>query len=172
MLLAVCFPYPCLKGFWKLYQLCRRDTAGPDIRTLEMNMDEPRSSNQEPLIRFIVACPRSGSTLLMRIFAESTVCVFTSRLILMGNTGSRKTSSPDYSIIEKLSHRNVFVSAKNLGKRFLICKEELGNNCQKGECLYDVCPDSAANALVRPIFLIRDPIQVFDSWKNVGWTDA
>ncbi|CAD6592125.1 MAG: hypothetical protein ASARMPRED_006038 [Alectoria sarmentosa] len=129
-------------------------------------MDEPRSSNQEPLIRFIVACPRSGSTLLMRIFAESTVCVFTSRLILMGNTGSRKTSSPDYSIIEKLSHRNVFVSAKNLGKRFLICKEELGNNCQKGECLYDVCPDSAANALVRPIFLIRDPIQVFDSWKN------
>ena len=25
--------------------------------------------------------------------------------------------------------------------------------------------------MVRPVFLIRDPIRVFDSWKNVGWTD-
>ena len=172
MLLAVCFPYHCLKDFWKLYQLCRRDTAGPDIRNLETNMDEPRSSNQEPLIRFIVACPHSGSTLLMRIFAESPVCAVTSRLVLMGNTGSKKTFSPDYSIIENPSHHSVFVSAKNLGMRFLICKEELGNNSQKGERLYDVCPDSAAYAMVRPIFLIRDPIRVFDSWKNVGWTDA
>lgn len=63
-------------------------------------MDEPRSSNQEPLLRFIIACPRSGSILLMRVFAESLVCAVTSGLVLMGNTGSKKIFSPDYSIIE------------------------------------------------------------------------
>ena len=26
--------------------------------------------------------------------------------------------------------------------------------------------------MVRPIFLFRDPIPIFDSWKSVGWTDA
>src|SRR4051812_23933299 len=25
--------------------------------------------------------------------------------------------------------------------------------------------------MVKPVFLIRDPIHVFDSWKNVGWTN-
>lgn len=144
----------------------------PNTSNLATKIDEPRSSNREPQIRFIVACPRSGSTLLMRIFAESPVCAVTSRLILMGKAGSRETFSPDYSILENPSHHSVFISAMNLGKRFLICKEELGNNSQKGECLYDVCPDPAAYAMVRPVFLIRDPIRVFDSWKNVGWTDA
>ncbi len=108
----------------------------------------------------------------MRVFAESPVCAVTSGLVLMGNTGSKKTLSPNYSIIENPSHHGVFISAKNLGKRFLICKEEVGNNSQKVECLYNVCPDSAVYAMVRPIFLIHDPIRVFDSWKNVGWTDA
>jgi hypothetical protein len=42
----------------------------------------------------------------------------------------------------------------------------------KGGCLYDVCPTSSAYAIVRPVFLIRDPIRVFDSWRSVGWTDA
>lgn len=135
-------------------------------------MNEPRSSKQEPQIRFIVACPRSGSTLLMRIFAESPVCAVTSRLILMGKAGSSEVFSPDYSILENPFHHSVFISAMNLGKRFLICKEELGNNSQKGECLYDVFPNHSAYTMVRPIFLIRDPIRVFDSWKNVGWTDA
>lgn len=134
--------------------------------------DEPRLPNQEPQIRFFVACPRSGSTLLMRIFAESPACAVTSRLILMGNAGSRDIFSPDYSILENPSHHSVFISAVKSGKRFLICKEELGNNSQKGECLYDVCPTPSAYAMVRPVFLIRDPIRVFDSWKNVGWTDA
>ena len=135
-------------------------------------MDEPPSSNREPHIRFIVACPCSGSTHLMRIVAESPVCAVTSRLILMGKAGERETFSSDYSILENPSHHSVFISAMSLGKRFLICKDELGNDSQKGECLYDVCPNLSTYAKVRPIFLLHDPIRVFDSWKNVGWTDA
>ena len=77
-----------------------------------------------------------------------------------------------YVFLENPSGHSVFISAMNLGKRFLICKAELGNNSQKGECLYDVCPDRSAYTMARPIFLDRDPIRVFDSWKNAGWTDA
>lgn len=135
-------------------------------------MDEPRLSTGEPRIRFLVACPRSGSTLLMRIFAESPVCAVTSRLLLMGKAGSREGFSPDYSILENPSHHNTFISAFKSGKQFLICKEELGNDSRKGECLYNVCPSPSAYTMVRPIFLFRDPIRVFDSWKSVGWTDA
>ena len=135
-------------------------------------MDEPRSSNGELRIRFLVACPRSGSTLLMRIFAESPVCAVTSRLLLMGKAGSKEDFSPDYSILENPSHHITFISALKSGKRFLVCKEELGNDSRKGECLYNVCPNPSTYAMARPIFLFRDPIRVFDSWKSVGWTDA
>ena len=104
----------------------------------------------------------------MRILAESPVCTVTSRLILMGKASSREIFSPDYSILENPSDHSVFISAMKLGKRFLICKAELGNNNQKGECLHDVCPDRSAYTMARPIFLIRDPTRVFDSWKNAG----
>lgn len=30
---------------------------------------------------------------------------------------------------------------------------------------------SSTYTIVPPVYLIRDPIRVFDSWKNVGWTD-
>ena len=135
-------------------------------------MNEPRSSTGEPQIRFLVACPRSGSTLLMRIFAESPVCAVTSRLLLMGKAGSREGFSPDYSILENPSHHSVFISALKSGKQFLICKEELGNDSRKGECLYNVCPEPSSYTMTRPIFQFRDPIRGFDSWKSVEWTDA
>lgn len=144
----------------------------PETRKLEQQMDDPRSSIGEPQIRFLVACPRSGSTLLMRIFAESPVCAVTSRLLLMGKAGSEEGFSPDYSILENPFHHKTFMSALKSGKQFLICKEELGNDSRKGECLYNICPTPSAYAMARPIFLFRDPVRVFDSWKNVGWTDA
>lgn len=108
----------------------------------------------------------------MRIFAESPVCAVTSRLLLMGKAGSKEGFSPDYSILENPSHHSTFINALKSGKQFLICKEELGNDSRKGECLYNVCPTPSAYAMARPIFLFRDPIRVFDSWKSVGWTDA
>lgn len=122
-------------------------------------------------LRFLVACPRSGSTLLMRVFAESPVCAVTSRLILMGNSGEQSGFSPDYSILETPCSHSVYIKAAEAGKRLLINREELGNNSSKGECLYDICPSPSAYAMIRPVFMVRDPIQVFDSWKNVGWMD-
>ena len=133
-------------------------------------MDEPRAP--DPQVRFFVACPRSGSSLLMRIFAESSVCAVTSRLILMGNSGKTQKFTPDYSILNDPSSHDVLIRAVQSGKRFLISKEELGNSSQKGECQYDVIRSPSAYAVVRPVFLLRDPIRVFDSWKKVGWVEA
>jgi putative hydrolase of the HAD superfamily len=89
----------------------------------------------------------------------------------MGNAGEQDCFSPDHSILEDPSHHSVYIAAKERGNRFLISKEELGNDSSKGECLYDVCTTPSTYATVRPIFLIRDPIRVFDSWKKVGWID-
>lgn len=149
----------------------RTMASSPEKFQKETSVESRAYSRREPRIRFLVACPRSGSTLLMRIFAESSVCAVTSRLILMGKAGSSEAFTPDYSILDDPSHHRVFIDATNLGKDFLICKEELGNNSQKGECLYDVCPNPSTYDMVRPIVMIRDPIRVFDSWKHVGWTD-
>ncbi|KAJ8069128.1 hypothetical protein OCU04_002802 [Sclerotinia nivalis] len=132
-------------------------------------MDRSGLSTLEPQIRFLVACPRSGSTLPMRIFAESPVCAVTSRLILMGKSGDGDGFKPNYSILENPSQHGVYINAMESGKRFLINKEELGNDSRKGECLYDICHTPSTYTMVRPVFLIRDPIRVFDSWKNIGW---
>lgn len=86
----------------------------------------------------------------------------------MGNANSTEDFHPNYSILEDPSYHKVFINAMEAGKGFLLCKEELGNNYQKGEYLYDVCPTPSSHATVRPVFLIRDPIRIFDSWKSVG----
>ncbi|KAK8068760.1 hypothetical protein PG994_005376 [Apiospora phragmitis] len=122
-------------------------------------------------IRYLIACPRSGSTLFMRVFGESNVCAITSRLMLTGSAAIGKQFIPDYTILHDPLHHQVFRRAVMEGKRILICKEELGNDTQKGECTYDMLPDPSDYSTVWPIFLIRDPIRVFDSWKEMGWTN-
>lgn len=67
-------------------------------------MDKPQPFGKEPQIRFLIAYPRSGSTLLMRIFAESPDCAVTSQLILMGNVGTSEGFRPDYSILDNSAH--------------------------------------------------------------------
>lgn len=133
-------------------------------------MDEPRL-DLEPQILGLVACPRSGSTLLMRIFAESLLCSVTSEPILMSKTSERDVSGPDYSILENPCHHNVLINAIKSGQRFLTSKAEDGNSSHEDECRYDVCPSPSTYAMARPVFLVRDPIRVFDSWNNVGWTE-
>jgi FMN phosphatase YigB (HAD superfamily) len=141
-------------------------------QTLPSSSMSIKHSDQSPLeVRFIVACPRSGSTLVMRVFAEAITCVVTSRLVLKGNYGRTPTFQPDYSILENTENHNAYLSAMAAGKRFLINKEELGRDWQQGECDYNVFADISTYDIVKPAFLFRDPIRIFDSWKNVGWLD-
>ncbi|EFQ32495.1 hypothetical protein CGRA01v4_05928 [Colletotrichum graminicola] len=123
------------------------------------------------IVRFFVACPRSGSTLLMRVFAESPECGVTSRLMLMDKPGPGVQYAPNHSIFQYPDQHPIYQQAIDARKRFLVSKEELGNDTTKGECLYDLLPSASAYDMARSIFLIRNPVRVFDSWKSLGWTD-
>src|ERR1700760_3899949 len=61
---------------------------------MEMGNTPSATGSMEPQIRFLIACPRSGSTLLMRIFAESPDCAVSSRLILMSHTCLKEPFRP------------------------------------------------------------------------------
>jgi hypothetical protein len=37
--------------------------------------------------------------------------------------------------------------------------------------LYDILPTPEAYELVKPRFLVRDPIRTFDSWRHIEWAD-
>src|SRR5205085_8623199 len=110
-------------------------------------------------VRFLLACPRSGSTLLMRVFAENDMCAVTSRLVFMGNWGRTDAFEPDYSIFKDPKHHPTVMLASAAGKRFLINKDELGHERRKHECDYDILPDVASYRAVKPAFLIRDPVR-------------
>lgn len=142
--------------------------------TLDRTESHILDHDEEPAIRIriLAAIPRSGSTLFMRIFQEAPECGVTSRLVLMGNYGVGEYFRPDYTIFHNPSALRVYQEAQRYGKSVLISKEELGHECQKGECEYSIFPDQSSIKRTRPAFLFRDPLRVFGSWKAVGWTDV
>jgi hypothetical protein len=78
---------------------------------------------------------------------------------------------PDFSILQRPETHPAYKAAIQSNKPFVICKEELGHESAKGECLYSILPSLESYELVKPAFLIHDPVRIFDSWKHVGWTD-
>ncbi|KAI0448413.1 Haloacid dehalogenase-like hydrolase [Xylaria acuta] len=131
-------------------------------------MQEPPTEDLQ--ICLFIACPRSGSALLMRIFAELPECAVTSRLTLRRAPAVGMKFTPDPSILQHLAIHKVVQCARNDGKRILICKEGFGNKMDE-ECAHELLPRISGYATFRPVFLIRDPVRVFDSWKKMGWTD-
>lgn len=110
-----------------------------------------KSQLSRPEIRFLVAYPHSGSTLIVRTFAESSVCALTGRLMLMGNARKEDGFTPECSTFESPSKHKVFHAAMALGKQFLICKEELRNDTTGVECRYRAFPSSSTYRQHRPI---------------------
>ena len=68
-------------------------------------------------VRLLVAVPRSGSTLLMRIFREASSCSVTSRVVLQDNYYEGASPKPDYTIFTSpTSHK----STKRLFQKVLV----------------------------------------------------
>ena len=122
-------------------------------------------------LRLFAACPRSGSSLLMRIFSESSVCAVACGLTLNTNAvqGILQLNGTTF---DDLYQQAVLPYANDgLGKQFLISHQEFGNdNTNEEYSSESLLVGSSYYSAARPVFLIRDPIRVFDSWKNVGWT--
>ncbi|KAL9000300.1 MAG: hypothetical protein Q9169_001017 [Polycauliona sp. 2 TL-2023] len=145
-------------------------TYGESARTSDQTIDPWTGPCQkpQPKIRILAAIPRSGSTLMMQVFGEVPECAVTSRLVLMSNYGD---FCPDYTIFRDPPSQSVYRKAVSEHKSILISKEELGHDYSKGECDYNIFPDTASIKHTKAAFLFRDPIRVFDSWKAVGWTN-
>jgi hypothetical protein len=111
-----------------------------------MNKQKNNNSqtNREVRIRFTIACPQSGSTLFMRAFSESPQCMVTSRLVFMGNHSKGIRFMPDYSILQRPETHPAYEAAMESNKQFVVCKEELGHESAKGECLYSILPNPEA----------------------------
>lgn len=127
----------------------------------------PSQSQNPPQVRLIVACPHSGSTLVERVFAASTVCAVTTQCILTSGKDS------ETSILEDLENQNVLAEAQEAGKRFVVCRKELGgDHPQSAECFHGASCSLAACEAFKPVILISDPIRIFDMWKKAGWNNA
>jgi hypothetical protein len=59
-----------------------------DLLNVTMISIKAESDTEKPHYRMLVSCPRSGSTLLMRILAEAPDCVVASRLMDLSDESS------------------------------------------------------------------------------------
>ena len=125
-------------------------------------------------VRLLVAVPRSGSTLLMRIFCEASSCSVTSRLVLQDNYSEGASHKPDYTIFTSPTSHKVYQDALSKGSRILVSKEEFGHSREKGECDYVIIPEAAAAPLTRLLnrhfcFDIRFAFSIAGKLLD-GWT--
>lgn len=145
------------------------------------NRSNIRDSNQDVKnTRVVVASPRSGSTLMMRLLSGLSGVRVTSRTIVMGDTYNDKNSfdfRPDYRIYDGNSASNphpVFLVPDYQESTTLISKEEYGNNLNRGtealnECNYPMFRGEEDIFLTKPAFIFREPSSAFNSWLNQGW---
>jgi hypothetical protein len=70
----------------------------------------------------------------------------------MGNCSKGIGFMPDYSILRRPETHSAFQAAIASHNPFVVCKEELGHESQKGECLYNILPSVDFYELVKPAF--------------------
>jgi hypothetical protein len=93
----------------------------------------------------------------------------------MGSYEKGESFTPDSMILESPRTVRSYHQVIDAGSESLVNNEELGNEHKKGECTCEIFPPLSdlfepAHKMVKAVFLIRDPIRVSDSWKNVGGT--
>lgn len=119
-----------------------------------------------PTIRVLISPCRSGSTAFMRSMAQKpdVHCFFQPI-----KEGVREGKSPNYNIFDG-THP---AFAQHPEKIFFI-KETFGHAFH-GECCFEAFPNQEAVVRSRSIFLLRDPVETWSSWKKLkaagkkGW---
>ncbi|MGB7440673.1 MAG: hypothetical protein WA919_06365 [Coleofasciculaceae cyanobacterium] len=117
-------------------------------------------------IRLLISPCRSGSTAFMQSMAQNPlVHVFFQPL----KEGIRENKGPNYSVFDG-SHP---AYQQHPDKIFFI-KETFGHAFHE-ECCFEVFPNQEVTRLSRPLFLLRDPVATWSSWKKLkaagkkGW---
>ena len=129
--------------------------------------------------KIVVACPRSGSTLIMRILSGLAGIRVTSRTIVMGNKYQTDNGDfvPDYRIFDGPNITDPHPVYKNKGYRdakLIVSKEEYGNNINLGtpelnECNFHMFRSREDVFSSKPVFIFRKPEDAYNSWLGQGW---
>jgi len=104
-------------------------------------------------VRVLVAPSRSGTTAFMHGIAHHPQVATASRAL---TESLRQTGRCDYSIYKY-----------DGPSPFLFYKATIGMSDRLG-CTYDPFPDNSSISHFKPLFLFRDPLQTWESWKRVG----
>ena len=109
---------------------------------------------QRPNLRMLIAPARSGTTAFLHTIAQHQ--------LVDTATGAMKTNLKsggylNYNIYDAIS---VYP--------FLFYKATLGT-ATTAECTYNPFRSKEDVNRVKPLFLIRDPLQTFNSWKKMNW---
>ncbi|GAW27399.1 putative vegetative incompatibility protein HET-E-1 [Rosellinia necatrix] len=91
-------------------------------------------------LRFLVARPRSGPALLLRIVAESSECIINCRLALANARDTQAPLLPGHLLWQSPVNYRVDQREDTGGKRILMCRDEVSNNADKGEVSYELFP--------------------------------
>ncbi len=110
-------------------------------------------------VRVVVAPCRSATTALLRLFAQhpDVHCVYQPV-----KTGLRSTGMPDYGIYHE--RHPVFGERP----RFVVSKETVGHSSAT-ECSFHPLENDAVIRRARPLFVFRDPLRTWNSWKRLRW---
>ncbi|KAI1362323.1 HAD-like domain-containing protein [Xylaria arbuscula] len=132
-------------------------------------MHQPKESLVKK--RYLVSCQCSGSNLLIKILAESSECAVTSREVIRSATSDKASFGNSLSGPRNLANSEIEEITIGEGKVFLIYKHEIGDDSITNASTSWPSPTPPEIAAAAPVFLVRDPIRVFDSWKKRGCTD-
>jgi hypothetical protein len=131
-----------------------------------------------PCVHFAISCPFSGLSLLLRAFAASPACGLLLRWLPTSSTPSEQkhaTHVPWPKIAQFISAQEIqmrmqLVSMPPIRRQHLVCAVNMRDDPLV------MFPDGLGGDLnvydqSRPVFLVRDPVRVYDSWKGVRWAD-
>lgn len=116
--------------------------------------NETRNLSSAKLKIMISPC-RSGSSALLHALSQSSELECVYQHIKMG---IREHGIPDYSIYSKVSTDG----------RIIINKEAIGHSTVQ-ECSFNIFPNDEIVLATEPIFLFREPVATWNSWKIAQW---
>lgn len=105
--------------------------------------------------RLLVGLCRSGSTMLQKSLSHAGGVTTSRGLINYGGI----SQVPDYSVLE---------GALETEGTFLVHRENIGGPTVN-HCRPSLVRNMSDIERTKPVVLVRDPLQVYDSWKRQGW---
>lgn len=112
---------------------------------------------ESPTVRLLISPCRSGSTAFMHAMSQNPQVQAMYQPI---KTSMRETGYPDYSFFDG-SHK-IF---KDYPNKVFVIKETIGH-ANVAECTLEVFPNPKAVIYSKPVYLFREPVETWNSWKK------